>query len=111
MTEKDFQQKINTGFFYEYAMYNDCFYGTGNNEWNTSELFIMETEGIRNIKPEDRKDSLIIYVNTPRYIRYKRMRQRGWDKEKIDERLAVDDKKFIGFVDYDFQISSKKNDN
>jgi len=106
ISEKRFIERINDSFFYEYVKYGDNYYGTGNWEWNKANVFIMETDGINKIKPEDRNDCLIIYINTPFDVRLKRMRERGWDHNKISERTKVDIEKFSNFKDYDIEISS-----
>jgi guanylate kinase len=93
-------------FFYECAKHGDYWYGTGAYEWNASEVFIMETEGISKITPEDRKNCLIIYVNTPLDTRIKRMKERGWDADNIMHRMNMDDSKFDTFADFDIEISS-----
>jgi len=106
----EFANKIANGEFYEHVEYNGNYYGTGLEEWNNCDIFIMETEGIQHINPEDRKQSLVIYVNTPVDIRIQRMRDRGWDNDKIYERIIVDQKKFKDFTNYDLEIISDKND-
>ena len=105
-----FKNRIEHDDFYEWVEYNDNFYGTGVKEWLWCDIFIMETDGVKHIKPEDRKTCLIIYVNTPLETRAKRMVERDWSTEKIDERIATDIKKFKNFKDYDLEISSEVSD-
>jgi len=95
--------------FYEYVKYNDNWYGTGEYEFRNSEVFIMETEGVSKLGI-DRQDSLVIYVNTPLETRAKRMKERGWSDEKIQERIEEDNKKFKNFKDYDLEIDSEVSD-
>lgn len=106
LTKKQFQVRLDYEFMYECVSYGDDLYGTGLTEWNNCDIFIMETNGIGHIEPKDRKDCLIIYVNTPLDVRMKRMKERGWDNGKILERIKIDEKKFKDFKDYDFGISS-----
>jgi len=107
ISEKRFIERINDSFFYEYVKYGDNYYGTGNWEWNKANVFIMETDGINKIKPEDRNDCLIIYINTPFDVRLRRMRKlRKWDEDEILKRIKTDFEKFKGFKDYDIEISS-----
>ena len=81
--------------FYEYAYHGDNFYGTGLREWDNNEIFIMETEGISQLSPDDRKNSLVIYINTSLETRILRMKdERKWSDEKIKERIEVDIEKF-----------------
>jgi guanylate kinase len=106
ISSSEFTLRISQGAFFEYVPYGKDFYGTGLYEWKNSDVFIMETEGIKHITPEDRKNSLIIFVDTPLKTRMKRMKERGWDEDKIIERIKVDHDKFLGFTDYDLKIVS-----
>lgn len=107
ISEKDFQERIFDGLFYEWVKYGNSYYGTGRYEWENADIFIMETDGVKAIYPVDRGDCLIIYVNTPFDTRLKRMRERGWIDEKISDRVRVDQQKFANFNDYDLQIGSE----
>jgi guanylate kinase len=112
ISKETFEAGIEAETFYEWVQYGDNYYGTGLEEWNKNDVFIMETDGVSKIKPEDRKECLVIFVNTPYDIRLKRMRERGWSDEKILERTKVDQEKFgyhtnNPFADYDIEISSQ----
>lgn len=110
ITSKEFQERIFDGLFYEWVKYGENYYGTGRYEWEHSDIFIMETEGVKFIYPKDRPDCLIIYINTPFDTRLQRMRERGWKIDKILERNKIDMVKFKEFNDYDIQISSEKTE-
>lgn len=105
ISKEEFEKRIEQNLFYEYVSYNGNYYGTGLKEWNTSDIFVMESEGVTKIHTEDRKNCIIFYVNTPLSIRLERMKERGWDSEKILQRLKTDEN-FVNFNDYDLQISS-----
>lgn len=103
--KKQFEILVAGGFFYEWVEYNGNYYGTGQKEWDELPLFIMETDGIKHIKSEDRKSCFIIYLNPPPAVRFERMRgEREWDDRTIEKRLVTDGKKFDGFEDYDMII-------
>ena len=92
--------------FYEYAQHGKYYYATGTYEWETFDIFIMETEGISEIIPEDRKNCFIIYLNPPQSIREKRLKEiRGWNDENIAHRAKMDNEKFKDFKDYDMKIT------
>jgi len=101
-----FKKGIEEGWFYEYAEYNGNYYGTGLEEWKTLSCFIMETEGIKHIKPKDRKKCFIIYLNLDRVLRETRMLKRGWNLETIKKRIKTDEEKFKNFTDYDIIITN-----
>lgn len=107
ISREKFENLIKEDGFYEHASYNGNYYGTGNFEWNTVPCFIMETEGISNIKPADRKNCFIIYLNPPQIVREQRMlAERRWTDEQVMSRIRTDETKFEGFKDYDLIITN-----
>jgi len=106
ITKKEFESNIKNNLFYEWVRYGDNYYGTGKFEWENSDVFIMETSGIKKIWLEDRENTVVILVTTPYVIRYDRMKCRGWDDKKIEERVQVDNQKFENFKDYDIEMQS-----
>ena len=106
LAKDTFEADIRDEAFYEWVEYNGNYYGTGNFEWNTCGAFIMETDGIKHIKPEDRKDCFVIYLNPPRILRTIRMQERGWSGLEIEKRLKTDEEKFKDFSDYDMIVTN-----
>ena len=107
ISKDDFKQMINDNLFYEWVQYGDNYYGTGLFEWEHSDIFIMETDGVSKILPIHRPDCLVIFVNTPEKVRLKRMHERKWDDNKIMDRIRIDRNNFGEFIDFDLQISSE----
>jgi guanylate kinase len=106
ISEDEFTLRISQGAFYEHVQYNGNRYGTGLYEWNTLPLFIMETDGIKHIKPEDRNSCFVIYLDIPRINRQERMIfERGWNQEEVAKRTETDYNKFKDFKDYDLIIT------
>lgn len=107
ISKEEFMVMIANSQFYEWVEYNGNYYGTGQSEWDNLPLFIMETDGIAHIKPEDRPSCFVIYLDTPEHERIKRMRlERKWDYPEIQKRIATDKAKFEGFTDYDLRITN-----
>ena len=105
LTELEFIDKIND--FYESTKHGPYWYGTGQYEWDNYDVFIMETHGISEIIPEDRKNCFIIYLNPPHYIREERLKElRGWSVEQISHRTEMDNEKFSTFTDFDMEITN-----
>ena len=101
-----FTEMIKNGEFYEFVSFGGNFYGTSVKHWETSDVFILETDGVSKIHPEDRQD-MIMYVNTPMTTRASRMLFRGWDPQKIADRILTDQINFENFTDFDIEISSE----
>lgn len=106
ISEDEFTLRISQSAFYEYVRHGDYLYGTGLYEWNNSDIFIMEADGVNHIKSEDRKNCVVIFVTAPLEIRYNRLLQRGWDKDQISNRIKVDEEKFKEFTNFDIVINS-----
>jgi len=91
--------------FYEAVYFNNWFYGTSNKEFYTSNLFIMTPKGITKLKPEDRKESVIVYLNIDEENRKKRLEERR-DADDVKRRLEADFQDFHDFTDFDFEIKN-----
>lgn len=104
---EEFLKKERRGEFYEFQQHGKYWYGTGQKEWEECDVFIMETEGVKNINNEDRKTCFIIYLNPPEETRIGRMiYHRKWTQKEIKDRLKEDNKKFKNFTDYDIKITN-----
>ena len=102
-----FQVKINLKGFYEWVQHGKYRYGTGSWEWDNMDVFIMETEGLKQLSKEERQNCFVIYLNPSRTVRQARMKEeRGWSHDKIMGRTVTDHSKFNGFTDYDMMITN-----
>jgi guanylate kinase len=105
VSDEFFDSRVNQGDFYEVTQHhNNWRYGTLNESWEHSDVFIMNPHGVSTIKPEDRKDCVVVYLEIRESVRRKRMDLRS-DSDTTERRIAVDKKMFKGFVDYDFRIN------
>lgn len=112
LSENDFIQKISEDFWYEYIMFNGWYYGSANNQINdiNCNLFIMTPAGISLLKENDRKESLIIYININKDIIIKRLYERNDRNDTIKRRLKSDDNDFLKFTDFDIEINNSNFD-
>ncbi len=95
---------IEKNLFYEYVQFNGWIYGTSLDEFEKSDLFIMTPSGISKLKPEDREESFIVYIDIPENVRRERLLKRN-DADNVERRLAADDKDFENFIDFDSRIT------
>lgn len=91
------------GDFYEAVFFNTWFYGTSLAEFNTANLFIMTPKGVEKLKPEDRVESVILYLNIDEETRKSRLESRR-DADDVKRRLEADFADFLGFTDFDLEI-------
>ena len=98
---------IESGFFYEYVIFNGWVYGTSVTQFHTDDLFIMTPAGISHIKPEDRLTSFIIYIDIYLFIRKKRLADRMMPGDTLTRRIEADELDFMEFNDYDLRITNE----
>ena len=89
--------------FYEAVFFNSWFYGTSLEEFYSSNLFIMTPKGVEKLKPEDREESTILYLNIDEETRRSRLESRR-DADDVKRRLEADFADFEDFTDFDFEI-------
>lgn len=110
ISKEDFEKKIEEDYWYEWDLFRPelgWYYGQSKEDIKNSDLFIKTVEGVRKIKPEDRKNITVIYLDIPEEIRRERLNKRK-DKDDPERRLESDRKDFENFTDYDIII--KNND-
>jgi guanylate kinase len=66
----------------------------------------MTPSGISKLKPEDRENALIIYLNPPKDIIAERLIERSDKSDAIQRRIEADDIDFNDFKDYDIMITN-----
>lgn len=105
ISKEEFEKMIAEGRFYQYDNFNGWYYGTSNEQWGIKYLFIMTPRGIAKIKPEDRMNCVIIYIDIETSVRYDRLIGRS-DADSVDRRLAADEADFKDFTDFDVRITN-----
>ena len=103
ISDKDFKQKINEGFFAEWKSYITAdgvwYYGTAledlkNGEYNS--VIILTPDGYRDVVNKLSKKPIAIYIYANNTTIKKRLLKRGDDKNEAQRRLEHDNKDFKG---------------
>jgi len=110
-----FSNMINESSFYEYNTFDNhlgdtWYYGSTNEDFDSSQVFIKTPSGVNQIKPDDRKKCFIVYLDISEDIRRNRLLERKDFSDSIDRRILADDKDFENFNDYDLKISDEDFD-
>ncbi len=106
ISEDESKVLIESGFFYEYVIFNGWVYGTSVSQFYNDNLFIMTPAGISHIKPEDRLSSFIIYTDIEMSIRMTRLANRNMPGDSMDRRIEADELDFKDFSDYDLKVTN-----
>lgn len=107
LSVEEFEREIKEDFWYEYVTFNGWYYGTSKDQfYNLCNLFIMTPIGISHIKPEDRKNCTIFYIDIPISYRRKRLVNRNMPGDFIERRIQADATDFSEFTDFDIKINN-----
>ena len=107
ISEEDFKHYAENNFWYEYVKFNGWYYGSSIEQFkNTCNLFVMTPHCVNAINPIDRKKCTIIYLDIPLEIRKQRLLERGDLNDKIERRIAADERDFEGFTDFDIIVNN-----
>jgi len=81
------------------------YYGITNDEFESSQVFIMTPGEFQSITPEQRKGCFVVYLDISRDIRESRLFRREDKNDSIKRRLDADEEDFLGFNDYDLKVT------
>lgn len=104
ISESEFELMITDKKFYEYTWFNGFYYGTSKDSWENNKIFIMDPKGVNSIHENDRKESTVILILADRKIIVDRLKTRGWDDDKINNRLSFDQNVFKDFENFDMVL-------
>jgi guanylate kinase len=104
LTEERFHELTKAGQFLETDCFRGWYYGTGLEDFQNSQVFIMTVAGIHNIPQAERENSFIIFLDIDRDIRKMRLEARQ-DVDSVNRRLITDDKDFSDFTEFDLRVT------
>jgi len=95
------------GLFYEAVTFNGWQYATSTKDWTEKKLCIKTPSGIKQLKPKDIEESIIIYFDIDRNIRAERLEKRK-DADNVGRRLAADTIDFKGFETFHIRVTNER---
>jgi guanylate kinase len=107
LTESLFNSFKSNSFFNESVTFNGWQYGTSNKNWLERKVCIKTPSGIKNLKSKDIEESIIIYFDIDRNVRFERLEKRK-DADNVGRRLAADTIDFKGFETFHIRVTDEK---
>lgn len=112
LTKEEFERRIKEEDFFEYAMYNNCYYGTPksniieNLNNGIDVILVIEYQGAFKVKELMGEDSILIFLLPPSLeILEERLRQRGSDSEDmIKNRMNIANIEIEASKKYDYRV-------
>lgn len=107
LSERDFMNLKEQGFFAEYATYNGWHYGTAKSDCTNDKVAVLTPHGLRQVKRISNIDITSFYIKVPRRDRLIKILQRGDNIEEAYRRNLSDVGQFDGISDeVDFVIQN-----
>lgn len=107
VSDTEFDEMINAGFFAEHASYNGWKYGTAAKDYLDDCVAVLTPHGLRQMRKVPGLNITAFYINVPRRDRLIKILLRGDDIEEAYRRSLSDVGQFDGIADeVDFVISN-----
>lgn len=106
ISEETFEKYKKEGLFYEDVVFNGWKYATTKRDWEERKLCIKTPSGIRQLTLSDIEESIIIYFDIDRNVRFERLSKRK-DADNVGRRLAADTLDFLGFENFHIRIQNE----
>ena len=107
VSEKQFDQIIESGQMLEWMEFNNWKYGLSIEEFEKADVMIMSKDGLDMLPKAYRDRCLVIYLDIPRMIRVQRLNDRNDVNDSIWRRMSTDDEQFDKFIDFDIRIKNE----
>jgi len=105
VTKDEFMRKTIDDEFLIWKEFNGWLYGTTMDSWNKDNVFIMSPKALSELPQEQRKQSIVIYLDIAEETRMERQTSReGYPIGELERRIESDRKQFEGFCDFDLRI-------
>lgn len=100
ITEEEYADKFNSGFFVETGAYNGWLYGTTKEQYDKSTVCVLTPHGLRQIKKNLAEENMVsFYIMVPRRDRLIKILERGDDIDEAVRRNQSDVGQYDGIED------------
>lgn len=106
VTDNEFSMMVNQEKFREHKIFNGWKYGTTNDSFVKSDVFIFTPSGIDSL---DVTDFLVVYFDIAIKYRIERLSKRS-DSDSVNRRITADLMDFHDFSDYEILVTDPKYD-
>jgi len=109
ITEDEYIEKFNSGYFVETGAYNGWFYGTTRDQYKENTVCVLTPHGLRQIKRSFNEQNIkAFYIKVPRRDRLIKILERGDDIEEAIRRNQSDVGQYDGIEDeVDFVLENR----
>lgn len=106
LTEDQFLGLINSGDMIEYQQFNGWFYGLTREEFENSDVIILNREAVDMLPEEIRLKCMVMFLDIDKNTRLERMKERNDTADSLERRINADEQQYIGFENFDVRVTN-----
>jgi guanylate kinase len=106
LTEDQFLELINSGDMIEYQQFNGWFYGLTREEFENSDVIILNREAVDMLPEEIRLKCMVMFLDIDKDTRLERMKERNDTADSLERRINADEQQYVGFENFDVRVTN-----
>jgi guanylate kinase len=106
LTEDQFLGLINSGDMIEYQQFNGWFYGLTREEFENSDVIILNREAVDMLPEEIRLKCMVMFLDIDKDTRLERMKERNDTADSLERRINADEQQYVGFENFDVRVTN-----
>jgi len=106
LSEYQFLGLINSGDMIEYQQFNGWFYGLTREEFENSDVIILNREAVDMLPEEIRLKCMVMFLDIDKDTRLERMKERNDTADSLERRINADEQQYVGFENFDVRVTN-----
>jgi guanylate kinase len=106
LSEDQFLGLINSGDMIEYQQFNGWFYGLTREEFENSDVIILNREAVDMLPEEIRLKCMVMFLDIDKDTRLERMKERNDTADSLERRINADEQQYVGFENFDVRVTN-----
>lgn len=106
LQEQEFLNLINSGDMIEYQQFVGWYYGLTREEFENSDVIILNREAVDMLPEEIREQCMVLYLDIDKDVRLNRMLERNDQDDSLQRRMEADEKQYENFTNYDLRLTN-----
>lgn len=106
LSEQDFLDLVNLGDMVEYQQFNGWFYGLTRDEFQDSDVIILNREAVDMLPKDIRKECMVMFLDIDINTRLERMQERKDTADSLERRITADEQQYVDFNNFDLRVTN-----
>ena len=106
LSEEQFLGLVNSGDMIEYQQFNGWFYGLTREEFENSDVIILNREAVDMLPEEIRLKCMVMFLDIDKNTRLERMKERNDTADSLERRINADEQQYVGFENFDVRVTN-----